>query len=385
VVAALLMLDAPLAPAAPEDAPAAPAAGAATKPQPSSTAPTTSGPATPDTAAQATANADSPTTPRAMRAAKKHQPPRSTVPPSSDATEGTSPSAGPLKLTTPEAMMLITSATSLLVISPHPDDEVLCCSGVIQRVLHAGGRVSIVWLTSGDGSELDLLVVEKSLFFRPSKLRELAVRRMQESRNAAAVLGVPTDRLYFLGYPDRGILPLFTDYYITTYRSHFTTATSVPYPGTVSPGHPYTGQNLEKDLESVLDRVRPTMILAPSPRDAHPDHRATGLFTIRAMARRNELSRVRYWIVHGGEFWPMPRGYTPDLEMTPPPLGHGLSQTPFKLQADEEQGKRQAISAYHTQMEVMSSFLLSFVRTTELYSTTPMPGAEAAPDSETRK
>jgi LmbE family N-acetylglucosaminyl deacetylase len=234
--------------------------------------------------------------------------------------------------------------------------------------------VSIVWFTSGDGSELDLLVVEKSLFLRPSKLRELAVRRMQESRDAAAVLGVPSDRLYFLGYPDRGVLPLFTDYYITTYRSRFTTATSVPYPGTVSPGRPYTGQNLDRDFEYVLDKVHPTMVLAPSPRDAHPDHRATGLVTIRAMARRNELSRVRYWIVHGGEFWPVPRGYEPDLEMTQPPLGHGLSQTPFKLEPSEEQRKRQAISAYHTQMEVMSSFLLSFVRTTELYSTTPMPG-----------
>jgi len=285
----------------------------------------------------------------------------------------TNTAAEPPKITTSAATMPITSATSLLVVSPHPDDEVLCCSGVMQRVLHAGGHVSIVWLTSGDGSELDLLVVEKSLIFRPSRLRELALRRMQESRDAATILGVPLDRLYFLGYPDRGILPLFTDYYITTYRSKFTTATAVPYPGTLSPGHPYTGENLEHDFESVLDKVHPTLVLAPSPRDSHPDHRATGLFTIRTMARRNELSRVRYWIVHGGEFWPIPRGYEPELAMNPPPLGHGLSQIPFNLETPEEQKKRQAISAYHTQMEVMSSFLLSFVRTTELYSTTPMP------------
>jgi LmbE family N-acetylglucosaminyl deacetylase len=324
----------------------APSAGAAKKP-PSSTAPTEAG-------NPATASGRS-----ATQGATAGQPEEAD-------------SSGVLSRS--DATMSITSATSLLVVSPHPDDEVLCCSGVIQRVLRAGGRVSIVWFTSGDGSELDLLVVEKSLFLRPSKLRELAVRRMQESRNAAAVLGVPADRLYFLGYPDRGILPLFTDYYITTYRSRFTTAIAVPYPGTVSPGRPYTGQNLEHDFESVLDKVHPTMVLAPSPRDAHPDHRATGLVTIRAMVRRNELSRVRYWIVHGGEFWPVPRGYEPDLEMTPPPLGHGLSQTPFKLEPDEEQAKHQAISAYHTQMEVMSSFLLSFVRTTELYSTTPMPG-----------
>ena len=36
-----------------------------------------------------------------------------------------------------------------------------------------GGRASIVWITSGDGSELDLLVIEKSLRIDPTKLRAL--------------------------------------------------------------------------------------------------------------------------------------------------------------------------------------------------------------------
>ena len=65
-------------------------------------------------------------------------------------------------------------STSLLVVAPHPDDELLCCAGVIQRVVQSGGRVSIVWVTSGDASELDLLVIEKSLFLNPAKSRDLA-------------------------------------------------------------------------------------------------------------------------------------------------------------------------------------------------------------------
>jgi LmbE family N-acetylglucosaminyl deacetylase len=282
-------------------------------------------------------------------------------------------SSVPPKLTAPATFLPITSATSLLVVSPHPDDESLCCAGVIQRVLHAGGRVSIVWFTSGDGSELDLLIVEKSLFIRPAKLRDLARRRMQESREAARILGVPPQGLYFLGYPDRGILPIITDHYATPYRSRFTAATAVPYAEALYPGHAYTGLNLEHDFESVLDRVHPTLVLAPSPRDSHPDHRATGITAIRTLARRNELSRMRYWIVHGGELWPMPRSYAPELELNPPPLGHGLSQMPFRLEPAEEQRKRLAVSAYHTQMEVMSSFLLAFVRTSELFSMNPMP------------
>jgi len=57
------------------------------------------------------------------------------------------------------------------------------------------------WLTSGDGSELDLLVWRKACFSGPRSLRDLAVRRMQESREAATILGVPADRLFFLAIP----------------------------------------------------------------------------------------------------------------------------------------------------------------------------------------
>ncbi|HUI62095.1 MAG TPA: PIG-L family deacetylase [Steroidobacteraceae bacterium] len=264
-------------------------------------------------------------------------------------------------------------ATSLLVVAPHPDDESLCCAGVIQRVLAAGGRVSIVWITSGDASELDLIVVEKSLFVKPALLRDLALKRMQEARAAAAVLGVSPDRLYFLGYPDRGVLSIVTDNYATPYHSRFTDAASVPYTGALFPGHPYTGLSLERDFESVLDRVRPTLVLAPSPRDTHSDHRATGILTLRTLARHSQLARARYWIVHGGEGWPTPRGYQPERELGLPPRGKGLALAPFRLQPPEEQRKATALRTYRTQMEVMSSILLSYVRTTELFSAEPMP------------
>src|ERR1700736_604306 len=103
------------------------------------------------------------------------------------------------------------AATSLLVVAPHPDDETLCCAGVMQRVVRAGGRVSVVWITSGDGSELALLLIEKSLFRQAPKARDLAARRMREARAATALLGVPAAGQLFLGYPDGGVLELLTD------------------------------------------------------------------------------------------------------------------------------------------------------------------------------
>jgi LmbE family N-acetylglucosaminyl deacetylase len=271
----------------------------------------------------------------------------------------------------------IDATTTLLVVSPHPDDETLCCAGAIQRVLKAGGRVSVVWITSGDGSELSMLIVEKSLFINSDKLRDLAAKRMQEARAATALLGVPAAQQFFLGYPDRGLLLLMTDNYATPYHSRFTGATRVPYPTALFPGDPYTGQSLERDFDAVLDRVHPTLVLAPSPEDGHPDHRASGILAIRALSHRNELSKGRYWIVHGGEGWPSPRGYSPDIPLNPPPRGKGLEPTAFVLTEEERTRKLQAVRAYRTQMEVMSSFLLAFVRTTELYSALPVPAAVA--------
>ncbi|OGG07874.1 hypothetical protein A3D05_02485 [Candidatus Gottesmanbacteria bacterium RIFCSPHIGHO2_02_FULL_40_24] len=38
----------------------------------------------------------------------------------------------------------------LLIIAPHPDDEVLGCAGLIQKVKHAGGKVYVLFLTVAD-------------------------------------------------------------------------------------------------------------------------------------------------------------------------------------------------------------------------------------------
>src|SRR2546427_43379 len=77
-----------------------------------------------------------------------------------------------------QSLPRLDAQTSLLVVAPHPDDETLCCAGVIQRVVRAGGRASIVWITSGDASELDLLLIEKSPFVKPATARDLAATRI---------------------------------------------------------------------------------------------------------------------------------------------------------------------------------------------------------------
>jgi len=268
----------------------------------------------------------------------------------------------------PAGLLHIDAATTLLVVAPHPDDETLCCAGVIQRVVHAGGQASVVWITSGDATRLGLLLVERVVFANPERARALGARRMAEARAATALLGVPSSGQMFLGYPDGAVRRLLNGNRATRYTSRTTAASTVPYPDALFPDHPYTGESLEADFTAVLERVHPTLVLAPSPQDDHPDHRAAGLLVITVARRRGLLRHVRYWIVHGGEGWPSPRTLMPGVPLTPAPRGRGLSPAPFTLEPAEEDNKLRALEAYRTQMQVMAPFLLAFVRTTELFS-----------------
>ncbi len=176
----------------------------------------------------------------------------------------------------------LVAGDSILVVSPHPDDESLCCGGLINTARRLGANVSIVWVTNGDGFKWDAMVVERKLRPRPGAYLELARQRESEARAAAALLGVPADSFFFLGYPDRGVLRLLFDYYHpnTPWRSRFTGANAVVYEDAVDPGARYDGEDLVRDFSSVLDRVKPTLVLAPSPQDTHPDHRGAGILGV---------------------------------------------------------------------------------------------------------
>jgi LmbE family N-acetylglucosaminyl deacetylase len=273
----------------------------------------------------------------------------------------------------PAALPQLGPATSLLVVAPHPDDETLCCAGVIQRVLRAGGRAAVVWITSGDGSALDLLLIEHSLLPSREKLRDLAQRRMSEARRAAALLGVPPAGQLFLGYPDGGLERLLAEHRTEPYTSRFTGAAAVPYPAALFPGHPYTGTSLESDFAAVLARLQPNLILAPSVRDTHADHRATGRLASTVSARFAPGASLHFWIVHGGEGWPSPRELLPGVPLSPAPRSRGLALGVFALEPAEEDRQLDALRAYATQLRTSAPFLLAFVRSTELFAAAPGP------------
>jgi LmbE family N-acetylglucosaminyl deacetylase len=141
----------------------------------------------------------------------------------------------------------------ILVIAPHPDDEVIGPGGTL--ILHARqrDRVVAVFLTSG----------ELGLKHLP---REQAwAKREAEARTAARILGLAD--VAFLRQPDWMV------------SDHRATATRL--------------------LRSCLREARPDRVYLPHPDDAHPDHQ-TALRVVRAALRgwrgcRPELLGYEVW------------------------------------------------------------------------------------------
>jgi LmbE family N-acetylglucosaminyl deacetylase len=268
-----------------------------------------------------------------------------------------------------------TAQDRVLVIAPHPDDESLCCAGILQRAHANGASTAIVWITAGDGFELDAALVERSLWPKQKQLRQLGEQRLHEAQRAADELSVPRSGQYLLGYPDRGVAALMSDYYARTYRSKYTGLSAVDYPGALSPEAAYTGSNLQADLDRVIAQFQPTLVLAAAPQDAHPDHSSSGELVRRLMIRRGELSRLRYWIVHAPH-WPRPFGTQSQVSLLPPASAAALQWQSLPLSGSERAHKLVALRDHHSQMELTAPLMLSFVRANEIFA---LPGD--APDS----
>lgn len=96
----------------------------------------------------------------------------------------------------PVAPLATIASGTTLVLSPHPDDESLGCGGFIASAVKDGQPPVVVIVSDGSASHLG------SVTWPPERI---ARHRQKESRNAAAVLGLPSERLLFLELQDAAV------------------------------------------------------------------------------------------------------------------------------------------------------------------------------------
>jgi LmbE family N-acetylglucosaminyl deacetylase len=125
-----------------------------------------------------------------------------------------------------EATIADPSDRRVLVVAPHPDDELAGCGGTLVRHLGSGARVTVMFVTDGRRSA--------ALGLDPDTM---AKERRREASLAAVILGISDVR--WLGFPE---------------------------------GH-WQCNSLRKHLESCFHEFHPELIYAPSCIDFHPEHR----------------------------------------------------------------------------------------------------------------
>lgn len=272
-----------------------------------------------------------------------------------------------------------TAQTRLLVFSPHCDDDVLGCAGIIRQTIEAGGMVRVVTLTNGDGFRTAVQQHEKKFRVEPKDFIRFAEQRQQESLSALQNLGVSRDNIVFLGYPDRGLLPIWEDYWSPKqpYTSRYTRCQTCPYPNTPHLNTLYCGESVLSDIVEEIENYRPSQIMVTHPADDHGDHAAAAAFVQKAFQHVREQTKNRdwaettkldYYLIHRGE-WPPNSNTT----LLPPPEMAQL-ETQWKslpLSAEETTKKQVSLAFHKTQIAMAGGFLTSFVRRNELFGELP--------------
>lgn len=144
----------------------------------------------------------------------------------------------------------------LVVVAPHPDDEILGCGGLLAWHLGRGGPALVVAVTDGEASH------RGDPSWPPLRL---GAQRRQESRRGLARLGVAADAVVRLGLPDGAV------------GAH--------------------ASALEDALGALLNAG--DIVVSTWHLDGHPDHDATGTAVRRWAAERGApILQAPVWMWH---------------------------------------------------------------------------------------
>jgi len=264
----------------------------------------------------------------------------------------------------------------LLVLAPHCDDETLGSAGLILAAKRAGMQVKVVIATNGDGYLFATIQDFRKVYPRPQDFIHMGEIRQQESLAALVSLGIPKEDVIFLSYPDRGTPALWNDHWSPTdpFRSPFSHDTKSPYSLTFDPGAVYAGQDLLDNLLSILRQYRPDLVVYPHPDDIHPDHWGLNVFTRLALTllshedQSYQPTGITY-LVHRPDF-PVVRGLRPWDKLVPPPALYQINSHWYRwdLAPADILTKDQAIQQYRSQLPLLRSLMVSFVRVNELFA-----------------
>jgi len=263
----------------------------------------------------------------------------------------------------------------ILILAPHPDDEILATAGVIHEAVKRDLPIQVVFYTYGDNNVWSFTRYKKRPILSAKAVRKMGEHRFQEANAAAKEMGLSPDQIIFLGYPDFGTHHIWREHWKDQppFRSMFTKATNVPYSTALSPGAPYKGESILQDLKTVIRDFRPTQVFVSHPADYNPDHRTLYVFTRVALwDLAEDIQAKLYPALTHYKVWPSQKPVKPGQSLGPPsPLFEANQWQVFFVPAEARQAKQSAIEKHATQYGYSPTYLNSFVRGNELFGDFP--------------
>ena len=267
----------------------------------------------------------------------------------------------------------------ILVLAPHPDDEVIGCGGLIQSAVSKGLPVRVVFFTYGDSYNLTSKNASpESSDPEKAESQGSGLMRQEEAIAAAKILGLSANDIIFLGYPDITSIMIWIGHWdaeppLEDMRHN---RAAVSYTTAFRPNAPYKGDEIVKDLTSIIREFRPTKVFCSSRLGDHSDHRALHLFTRIALwdLEKEITPEIHTYLTHFYD-WPESKGYYPNKYLTPPDqpsyMRTSVKWKVFYLTSEQRDKKLLALKAHRSQFNSSSEFLLSFVRRNELFGYLP--------------
>jgi LmbE family N-acetylglucosaminyl deacetylase len=221
--------------------------------------------------------------------------------------------------------LILTGADRILILAPHPDDETLATGGLLQRAQAVQAKVRVLFITDGENNPWAQRATERRWRIGAADRERWGERRRGEALAALACLGISTWQIGFLGYPDQGLHALLLA----------------------------GDDDLTETLLGEVARFAPTLVVAPSLEDLHPDHSALAVFVRLALARLStgqRRPRERQFIVHHDG-----------------PLPASGRDSGLALSPEERERKRSAILCHASQLRMRRDALLSFAAAEEVF------------------
>lgn len=267
------------------------------------------------------------------------------------------------------ALAECTASDRILVIAPHPDDEILCCGGLLARASKRGIAAKVAFVTNGDGSRTgQIFKTLREPWARDNDLFSIAQLRQIEALSTLEKVGVSEENAHFFGFPDGGLTAITQMRDDEIYWAPTTRRNHVAYPRAYEPGARYLRQVLLDLMTKLIRDFAPTLIFAGHHLDTHPDHAATYPLALRAIeqAKLETPPRVAQYLVHYG-IWPVPNGLHADENIAPPAALLRRDWESFALNSDEIAAKLKALECYDSQLVSLPRYLRAFVRRNEIF------------------